>query len=194
MSMDFVFWRSETSDGYCTLKAPNIERIFELSKGISRARDLAEGIECKMNPQRPKDVGLADNVRGATFPVVSIRVKKALENSTAANRVEYIPVRIINHKGRIASENYFALNPLDVVDCINFDASGVEWNKISPDRISYCKSLVLKEESIPEEFVLFRLKRWEHNIALSSRVAAELIESGLTGLVFRAATGYNGLG
>lgn len=192
--MDYFLWRNETQDGYCTIRAPEVDRIWELSKGISRVGDLGDGIECKMDPRRPKDVGLADNVRGAGFPVVSRALKQSLERDLTHNRVEFIPVRLVNHKGRVASDQYYVLNPLDIVDCIDLEESGVEWNRISPSSISYCKALVLKEEAIPEGFTVFRLKRWENNILARADVVSDLQSSNLTGLVFRPAAGYNGLG
>jgi len=192
--MEFLLWRNETRDGFCTIRTPSVERIWELVQGIPRAQDFPDGMECRMDPQRPKDVGLADNVRGAVFPVISGRLKQALEPATEKNRVEYIPVRIINHKKRLASDDYFVLNPLDVLDCIDMDASGVEWNKISPTTISYCKGLVLKQEAIPAGFALFRLKYWPNNIVISGDLVANLRQLELTGLVFRNATGYDGLG
>jgi len=192
--MEFLLWRNETQDGYCTVKMPVVERVWELTKGVSRAQDLSNGIECKMNPLRPKDIGLSDNIRGAGFPIVSKRLKEALQNEVRNNRVEYLPARIINHKGRLASDEYFVLNPLDVIDVIDKDASGVEWNKISPDSISYCKGLVLNGALIPPGFNLFRPKHWENNILIDAAVAATLRQLNLTGLVFRIATGYNGIG
>jgi len=192
--MEFWLWRNATQDGYCTIKTPNMERVWELVQGVSRIQDFPDGIECRMNPQRPKDVGLADNIRGAFFPVISGRLRKALEAEATQNRVEYIPVRIINHKKRLASADYFVLNPLDIVDCIDPEASCVEWNTISPGSISYCKGLVLKEDAIPPGFRLFRLKYWPNNIMIDDDLVANLKRMDLTGLVFRKAAGYDGMG
>lgn len=192
--MEFWLWRNATQDGYCTIKTPSMERVWELTQGISRIEEFPDGIECRMNPQRPKDVGLADNIRGAVFPVISGRLRRALEPEITQNRVEYIPVRIINHKKRLASDDYFVLNPLDVIDCIDKEASAVEWNAISPGSISYCKGLILKENAIPAGFRLFRLMYWPNNIMIDGDLVASLKTMGLSGLVFRAATGYDGLG
>jgi hypothetical protein len=181
-------------DGYCIVKPPDVEDVWELDIGISRKHTFPADASCRMNPRYPKDIGLSDNLYGAGVPVISRKLKEVLENNLASDRVEYLPVRIIDHKGRVASGNYFILNPLDIRDCIDTEQSKVEWNSISPDRITTCENLVLKYGRIPQGQKIFRMKHWEYNILVLSDLVDVLNAAGMTGLVFRDIKGYNGIG
>jgi hypothetical protein len=192
--MNFLLWRSQLREGFCVIKSPAIEHIWELDDGISRISDFPADASCRMDPKFPRDIQLSDNLYGADVPVISRKLKEILEKEVLHNKVEYLPVRIINHKGRVASKDYFILHPLDVCDCIDVEKSGVLWNQITSDLISGCSSLVLKDEAIPDEYKLFRLKYWGYNILVRRDLVDTLNTAGLTDLVFRETAGYTGLG
>jgi len=194
VQMEFFRWKSWQTDGICVLAPLDIDRVWELHEGISRRNDFPENVFCKMSPMFPKDVQLSDNLYGAGVPVVSYRVKEILEKEVAgSNRIEYLPVKIRNHKGRVASNDYFILNTLDVCDCIDFEKSGVVWNKIDPNFISRCKGLVIRSENIPASYKIFRLQYWGSVVLVRSDLVESLKATELTGLVFLPATGFMGM-
>jgi hypothetical protein len=191
--LEYFLWRSNRGEEFCVINDPEIDDIWQLSDGVPRQNAMDSPAPCRFDESFPKEIALADNLYGATVPVISRRTKEAIV-AFIPTGIEYLPVRIINHKNRPESEEYFVLHPLHVVDCIDTDASGVEWNQISHDQISSCKSLVLKHESIPETCVLFRLAHWGENILVREDLAQALRGAGLTGLYFRPAAGYTGIG
>jgi hypothetical protein len=191
--MDYLLWRSESEDGFCAIMDPPVEDIWELDEGISRAAGFPSDVACKMNPDYPKDVQLADNLSGACVPVISDKLKALLEKEVKVNRIEYLPVKVLNHKGRVASKDYYIFNPLDVCDCIDVQKSGVEWNAINPNLISGCDQLVLKKKAIPPDYQVFRLKYWGYNILVRSDLIDKLNAAGLTGLDFLAPADYTGI-
>ena len=192
--MEYFIWKAQYTEGVCVIMAPDVERIWELDRGISRINGFPSDTFCEMNPDFPKNIQLADYLYGANIPVIYSKLKEFLEKEVVINTIEYLPVRIINHKGRVASEDYFILNPLDVCDCIDLDRSGVVWNRIRAKFISGCKGLVLRHEAIPMDYKLFRLKYWEHNIIVSADLVDTLTAAELTGLRFLNVTGYTGIG
>jgi hypothetical protein len=191
--MKYMIWRSQIREGFCVIGEPNVDDIWELEDGVSRIENFPPDAACKMSARFPKDIDLQDSVPGAGLTVISEKVKQVLERLVIGH-IEYLPVRILNHKGRVASKSYYILNPLDVVDCIDLDASVVEWNEINTDRISYCKSLVLKPESIPESVTVFRPKYWTANILVRDDVTKALDSAGVTGLLFLDPATYKGIG
>lgn len=191
--MDFKIWRSTRGDDFCVIKDPDIEKSFELNKGVPRLGSMKEPARCNMDPAFPKEIRLSDNLYGATMPVISLRLKQILE-SAGKNKVEYLPVDLFNHKGRKEPEQYFVLHPLDVLECINLEGSGVEWNNITPDRISRCKGLVLNHSAIPENYTIFRPKFWGKLVLIRQDLVDMLLQKDLTGLVFRPVDGYTGIG
>jgi hypothetical protein len=188
-----MIWRSTRGEDFCVIKDPQIAKSFELNKAIPRLESMDEPARCNMDPAFPKEVRLSDNLYGATMPVISLRLKQMLESS-GTNRVEYLPVELVNHKGRKEPNGYFVVHPLDVLDCINLEASGVEWNNITPDRISRCKGLVLKQDAIPGDFTIFRPKFWGKIILIRQDLVDMLQKADFTGLFFRPVDGYTGIG
>jgi hypothetical protein len=191
--MSFLLWKSKYLEGFCVVTAPaGIDKVYELNQGVSRADGFPADAACEMNSDFPKDIQLSDNLYGAGFAVVSNRLKEELEQQRV-NNVEFLPIKIINHKGRIAAKDYFIVNPLDVCDCIDIDKSGVKWNSIAPDKISRCQSLVLRPDQVPPEFQIFRLKFWPNLIAVRSALADRLTSAGFSGLCFRNTETFKGI-
>jgi hypothetical protein len=192
--MSFLVWRPGTmKDGICQLRdVQGVEDSFEIDEGVSRLDGWPAGAFAAMDPDFPKDIGLADSLYGAGFVVVSGNARRLLD-AQGVNHVEFLPIRIVNHKGRKASDDYFIVNPLDVCDCIDLDASGVKWNAIDPESLSGCKKLVLREGVIPPEYKLFRLGSWKNVIVIRRGLADRMLEAKLSGLMFIEPHEYTGL-
>jgi len=193
--MNFMLWRpGRQTDGICKiLEVKGVEDAFELTEGGARSQGWPDDAFCAMDPRRPKDVALADSLFGATVLVVSSRVKAFLENA-GCNNVEYLPVAIVNHKGRTAAHDYFIINPQDVCECIDIDRSGVKWNALDPDSISLCTSLVLREQVIPARWKIFRLHRWRKLVVIRRSLAEAMVAADFSGLQLREPAEYTGLG
>ncbi|AKT40381.1 imm11 family protein [Chondromyces crocatus] len=193
--MSFLLWRpGSATDGICKiLEVEGVEKSFELDDGAPRAAGWPADAHCRMDPDWPKDIALADSLLGASLVVISGRVKKALDEAQLTN-VELLPIEIINHKGRVASEDYFILNPTEICDCIDKDASNVEWNDLDPDSICGCDALILDAAAVPETLAVFRLKHWKNQIVIRRELAEKLRAQGLTGLSFLEPEDYMGIG
>jgi len=189
--MEFMIWSSGYVEGVCVVNPATIENEWELDEGKPRLADFPSDATCAMDPEFPDDIALADNLYGAGNPVISAKVREVLEREVTANRLEFLPLQIINHKGRVASHDYYVLHPLDVLDCIDTEKSKVKWNNISPDRLSGCEGLVLKED-IPEDSRIFRPTFWGSKILVRNDLVDALTAAELTGLLFIEANGYTG--
>jgi hypothetical protein len=194
MSSNLLLWRpGEIKQGVCKLKGlSGVEDDFELDEGISRLDGWRDDASSAMSPRYPKDLGLADSLYGAGYLVVSAAVRKLLEEAAVA-RVEYLPLRIINHKGKVASADYCIVNPLAVVDCIDATASVVKENPLDPGNYSGCKQLVLRETEVPAELAVFRCLHWPAVIVVRKSLADRMTAAGLTGLHLMEPAAYTGL-
>ena len=194
MSSDFLVWRSGImKDGICKLRSlTGASKSFQIDDGVSRLTGWSADAAASMNEDYPKDIGLADSLSGASFLVVSGKVKAFLEPEKVGN-IEFLPMKIMNHKGRVASEDYFVVNPLDIVDCIDKDASMVDLDPLHKDMISTCAMLVLKEDQIPKTLKVFRTKFWSGMIIIRRDLAQKMKSAGLTLLNFVEPEEYNGL-
>jgi hypothetical protein len=188
-----VVWQKRYKEGFCAVTNPQgFERQFLLLRGVSLADVWPVGVSCKMSPRYPKDIQLSDSLYGGSYPVVSARLKEALTEPLSVGKTEFLPVVIINHKGRVASDEYFVVNPLETIDCIDQVKSDVKWNNINPDVISSCKQLVLREDVIPAEVGFFRPKHMLATYLMRRQLADALVKNGFTGLYFVDPEKYRG--
>lgn len=191
--MGYVIWKSANEEGLCSLLAPEgIKDSFELQRGISRNEGWSQDTICRMNDEYPNDIQLADNMHATGLIVIS-KPMKALLVKENVNNVEFLPLTILNHKGRVASADYFIVNALDICDCIDLDASEVEWNFIEKDLISNCERLVLKEEAIPQNYMVFRPKFKPNIILIHIALVEKLYAANFTGLEFQDPLEYIGI-
>lgn len=106
-------------------------------------------------------------------PVVSDRAFEVLAPLIGA-RTDKLPVRV-------AGGGYTALHVRDFPDCLDVEASKIEW--FEPGRAMMIEDYVFRRDRL-EGHHLFRLKIRENGIAFLSGEAMEAIKAaGLTGLV-----------
>jgi hypothetical protein len=193
MMSRFLIWENSYVEGFCVLTGlKGFNQPWLLAKGVALANNWPSDATFSMSPDYPTDMKLSDQVFGGSYRVVSIRLKEALSSIDESSNIEFLPVSILNHKGRLASKDYFIMNPLDSIDCINQDESGVIWNKIDTSMISSCEKLVLKEDAIPEGSVMFREKFMRNTILIRRDIADKLLSTEMSGLFFLEPSQYTG--
>lgn len=184
MSSGHLMWRYRIADGAVVLKDfVGVADKYPLHDGEPMAAAFPADAAFHMHPDFPDNLLLQDSLSNSDMClVVSQRLKNAVQ-ALAPPQVEYLPVAIIDHKGRKLREPYFILHPLDPIDCIDRDASGAEFDPIlDPDAIESVQRMVLDEGSIPPERTLFRLKHYWGAVVLSRGLAAALEAGGFTGV------------
>lgn len=132
-------------------------------------------------------------MRGYGEFIVSGKFKEFLEKNAPNNQIEFLPIKIINFKGKVFSENHFLLNPLDIFDAIDKKASGVTWNTIDSSKISCCEKLIINESVIPEGSHIFRLKNWPSHKLISSDLAEKIKAEKITGVYFKDTYDFTGI-
>jgi len=183
--MNYLFWRSKASGKICVLKSlENVEKTYELTHGLTRQKDFPNDACFHMDEAHPKDIELADHLgNGDDFVVVSKSLKEFLE-SKITDPVEYLPVTIFNHKNRIASKEYYIINPLKVIDCIDQEESEIEWNELDDQSIDDCDELVFNDDEIPDDTMIFRPKHLTWAVFIAESLADEMENQKFTGSIF----------
>jgi hypothetical protein len=95
---------------------------------------------------------------------------------TTADMVEILPLAIRDPRGRVLSADYFVINPLGTVDCLDLDASQITWSKTNRDKVIRVDSIVLSREKLPENRSIFRVKQDPARYIISDRLADALRE------------------
>jgi hypothetical protein len=164
----------ETVDGF--------EDSLDIIRGVSLAV-RPQGVRFHMDPNFPKQVEVPDWVKNLPNAIV---VSRRLKDFIAAAQpdVQYVPIQILDTKGRVASIDHFALNPLPLVDAIDRAKSEIDWNPIDPELIAACTTMVLDESRIPSGMRLFRLKHYPSKILFARELAQAIKQSGFTGIKF----------
>ena len=125
---------------YCGLEGlENVPESHEIQFGMSRIVGFPSNAQYHMDREYKKQVALADALWGPGGDrVISAKLKNFIEARKPIG-VEFLPVSIIDHKGKVASKDYFILHPVRIVDCVDQKMSIVVWNPIKKDLIASCE-------------------------------------------------------
>jgi hypothetical protein len=185
MSKMPLVWEWDVGESFCVLTAlQNVDDRYELAQGVPRAKGFPADACFHMDPKFKKYVALADTLKNPNEIVVVSKALKEFIEQRKPRDVEYLRVSIINHKKKVASDEYFIVNPLRVVDCIDKEKSRITWNSIDSEKISACDKLALKPKSLDGESLLFRLKHFEHAVMVDRKLAQAITDEGFTGVIF----------
>ena len=190
---EFVIWGKKYNKGSCVIDNPEgFDDQFLLAKGVPLLDQWPDNVVCRMSGDYPKDIQLTDNLCGGNYAVVSQGLKEKITALAGAGKIEFLPVSVLNHKGRVASKDYSILNPVGSVDCIEIEKSGVVWNDLDASDIDRMKRLVLNEAAVPAEAGMFRAEHLLGTILVRRSLADQLSANGFTGLHFQEPARFRG--
>ena len=172
---------------------PDGPEAFELDEGEPAAALFPPESTVRFSedfPKRRKVLDFMSNTFGCH--IVSAKVKRILEAQGAKN-CEFIPLTILDHKGKVASKEHFLLQVLGHVEAVDMERSQVVMNSILKDRIGNFEHLVLKREAIPPDAVIFRLSRKRDEFLVNQATYEALTKEGVTGLKCFKADGWDGM-
>lgn len=154
---------------------------FEFSKAAPLAERFPSGASYAFSPDYPEHRAVCDlqaNTLGLF--VVSGRMREIL---AAELLIEYLPIRLLNHRGETVSDTHSIANFLDPVDCIDRAKSTLDLSNTHAGRIDRIRSLVLDTQRIPDNRHAFRLSGSARTVVVRSEMRAKFEAAGLTGLV-----------
>jgi hypothetical protein len=174
---------ADNPKGYCTLDdLEGFEDEWAVSQGVSLADSPPEQLSMSMYAEEPRNTVLPDYVDNMdSLVIVSPRLKAFLE-AQEVSHVEYYPIEIIDHKGKVASTDYFVAHLIDPVDCIDADASKAKWTNqgLPTERIRRLERLVLDLARVPEGRKLFFPKFYNKYPIMRRDLAEAMQEGGFT--------------
>jgi hypothetical protein len=180
---EYVIWKYKSVPFACVLKPlVGLEKSFRLLEGVPLQNGFPGTVQFHMDPDFPNDLVLPDNLLNPDFCIVaSGRLAAALRARNVAH-VEYLPVTIIDHKGRAASTECVIVHPVEPVDCIDTAQSVFDCSRINKTRINSFKKLVLDTTRIPADRKIFRLKGFWKAVVVRLDLMQALSKEGFTGL------------
>ncbi|HYD41577.1 MAG TPA: DUF1629 domain-containing protein [Anaeromyxobacter sp.] len=163
-----------------------MERTFRLTQGVPLAHEWPDDVHFTMSDDYPDDVGLIDFLPSTSSCIVASQKVKDLLEAEQVRNVEYLPVAIVNHKGRKQPEPYYVVNPFPLQDCIDLERTDGTRNQIDPSLFSSVKKLVIDESRIDASATLFRMKHWPFRDVYRPELAEKIKAAKLTGIKFVA--------
>lgn len=183
--MSFLIGRLMKGRGAATFGAVRgVEDDFRLEQGIPLAKGWPADVHLKMDDDFPKDVLLEDFLFTGGSPLVASARLRDLLVAQKVLSVEYLPVTLLNHKGRREKAPYFIVNCLALQNCIDLERTKVRRNEINPDIYSRVRSLTLDPRRVAPELLLFRLKGYPFIDVYRDSLAAKIAAAELTGVEF----------
>lgn len=161
-----------------------VEDDYELLKGVPRAEDFPDDAAFRFSDDYPRNLQLEDFLLNQNKLLVASARARALFEAEALVNVEYLPVTVLNHKGREIEEPYTIVHQVEPQKAIDEAKSTFEVNQIDPERIFYLSSLVLDEAKVDPAVRLFRLARFGQMPVFRRDLAEAVTAAGLTGIRF----------
>ncbi|NVJ04129.1 hypothetical protein HUW63_02575 [Myxococcus sp. AM001] len=183
MSHYFVLSAGAHPDGCVLDQHPSsFEHIWQATEGIPLGNRF---------PPHPLGLPMSRRMGGkATFDIVtntlgylivSERIRDVLERH-ATTAIEFLPIELINHKGRRDTGPFFIANILGQIDCVHLGESVYEESALAPGEFSELTRLVLDASRVDTARNIFRISRLPRVILVREDLATRLKESGATGL------------
>lgn len=157
-------------------------RKYQLLQGISRLAGWPPGLAAQFSKDRAEGMRLTDWVPTPFgWLLISGRFKAILEAMGAPN-VEYLPIKMVNHKKRLASPDYWIVNFLVLIEAVDRSRSVFDVDAAEDDKIFSFDKLVLLDAVESKGPLIFRPKEAPRLVLVRSDLAERIQGDGLTGL------------
>jgi hypothetical protein len=179
---DFVVWEFEdVPHSFVLDRLRGVQKVFELVEGIPRAAGFSTEARFSVDPDFPNEIGLVDAFTNTYhFTLISEKLKEFI-TSHKPKAVEFLPVTLLDHKSRAAGK-YFILHPIDPVNALDIDESGVTWDLTDNTIIDGIKRIVLKDSALDKTRLLLKLKHFYDYILVRRDLADAISAQGFTGI------------
>jgi hypothetical protein len=169
----------------------NFDDTHHFMLGKSLAKTFPDNVKIRMSADMPRDNVLTDFLENSeSLLVVSGRLKEFLEERKL-KALEYLPVIILNHKGKPVKEPYFIANPFDHVDCLELKASQPRYSQVRKQSIDRIERFVLDPERIDPERELFKIKNLDGHTLVSRDLADAITKAKFTAIGWMKLEDYN---
>ncbi len=167
---DFCFFR-DPPDG-------TDDFTYKMASGERAADEFPPHARIHMDPATPGIV--VPSIVGNTwsFLVVSPEVGEILRGSRLGE-VEFLEVDVYNHRNRLARAGYLIVNPIGHLDCLDLEASKIEW---FDGKIVDIDEYVLDGARLDGAPDLFRIRERPRAYVISGALRDRLEASGATNL------------
>ncbi len=182
MSFDHVFW------GFARL--PNHAHLGGISDSdadlnVTYGREVGDAypseVSIHVDPTKPDKTILGEVLRNVgCLIIVSRRLKEFLQERDLPD-VEYLPLKVYNHKNRLVQKDYFIINPFRPQACLNIPACGFTWRAKPGRDPRYIKQFVVDNSQCTSLPLLFRPEPLFNYVLIHRDLAQAIDAAGFEG-------------
>ena len=180
---NYVIWKYAAYPAGCSLQnITGFEETYLLKNGTSLAKGFPSDVAFHMHPDYPDDLALGDSLLNLDSLVIGSTRLKDFLSARDIPELEFLPVRIVDHKGRSASEDYFVVHPTAPIDCLDRENSAYKMSSVDPNSFRKITRLVLDESRIPEDRQIFNMACYWDLTFVRRDLAQAIAAQGFSGI------------
>ena len=120
MSDSFFVWTAKIEPNAAVLvDMKGFEKDYELDVGKPQSASFPSGVTLCMDSRKPTHTILIDSVKNTQGVVIISETMKVFIEQQMLTDVEFLPITIIDHKGRKLDDSYYIFHPINNVDCLD---------------------------------------------------------------------------
>ena len=179
---NYVIWKNVSVPHACSLTDfSGIDNTFPLRSCQPLANTFPDDTTFHMRPDNPQDTLLTDSLRNTeSILVVSPEITDFVRDYPVSH-VELLAVRILDHKNKLVKRAYHILHPVGPVDCMDLAKSEPSFSLILKTRINKVKRIVLDEDRVDSDRLIFRCLNFYDVTLVRRDFAAAVTDRGFTG-------------
>lgn len=186
----FVFTSSGAGvRGAAILDRPRSITNVRLEHGTSLVKKIKPDTLFSFDHEYPNGRILLDEVPNSFsgFPI-SPRLKEIFAEEPS---IEFIPIRIQDHRKKVVATDYVLANPVGLVDCLDLAKSDVVMNALDESIVMRFKKMVLVPGKIPKDRHVFRPVGRPSMLLLSPKIVKAIEAAKITGVECVPADGFS---
>lgn len=182
MTSNYLVWEHAIVEGACSLDSmKGYEDDWKLQAGLRHDGGLPQSAHFQFSPDDRKGVALTDSLSNLDRLIVASPRLRTLLESAQVPEVEFLPVRVLDHRKRPVAQPFCIVNLLAPVDCLVLEECEPRWSRLDKTQIARVKRLVVDEARIDSSRSLFRIKSFPACTLVHRRLAQRIDSEGLTG-------------
>ncbi len=192
--MNYVIGKCRARGNACHLKdLEGVPDDFELAFGVPRVQGFPVDAYFRMSADFPKAGALTDALANTGhYFVASARLRAFLASVPGALfQNEILPVRIINHKGRVEKSEYAIIHQVHHPKCLDMKQCIGTRHAINPSHFQFMDKIVLDEQRIDPRLMLFRPEEYGTELFIHRGLATKLQAEKFTGISFEELANYS---
>jgi len=182
MSFDHLFWGVHMIPHASFMNSlEGFGNDYKIRNGESVKAEYPDDVTLTWNPDFPDHTIMTDCLNNISSEIiVSQRVQEFLAKRNLPD-VEYLPVKVFNHKRRPLKTPYYVVHPTQVLDCLDLDACGITWDRRGTEA-EEIEQFVVDPAKCHDLPPLFRLRPMQYYVVLSRELSEALDAFGVEGM------------